>query len=65
MTNKHTEAYIMGIKEGRELLKANPDIDIEAVIANIKSTLQGFTGEVAEMLRGERDFWINQLKVRG
>lgn len=71
MTNKHTqytEAYIMGIKEGRQLLTANPDYtreDIQAIIANIKSTLRGFSGDVAEMLRGERDFWVNQLKVRG
>lgn len=58
-------AYIVGIKEGRSLLKANPDYkreDIQAIIANIKSTLKGFSGDVAQMLRGELDFWNNQLK---
>ncbi len=63
----YSKAYIEGIKEGRQLLKANPNYtrdDIEAIITNVKSTLKGFTGEVADMLRGERDFWINQLKTR-
>jgi hypothetical protein len=65
--NTVSAAYIMGIKEGRKLLQSNPDFtreDIQVIISNIKSTLRGFSGDVAEILRGERDFWINQLKQK-
>jgi hypothetical protein len=61
-----TQAYIMGIKEGRALLTACPGLDrveILDILDNITSTLKrGFSGDVADMLRGERDFWKNQLK---
>lgn len=59
-----TDSYLMGIREGREYLKRyNPTADeAREVLANIESTLRrGFGSEVAEMLRGERDFWRNQL----
>ena len=60
-----THAYILGIKEGRALLTATPDLDrteIRDILDNITSTLKrGFSGDVADMLRGERDFWRNQL----
>ena len=63
-----TQAYIMGIKEGRALLTATPSldrVDIMDIIDNLTSTLKrGFSGDVADMLRGERDFWKNQLKGR-
>ncbi len=61
-----TQAYIMGIKEGRAMLTATPDLDradMIDILDNITSTLKrGFSGDVADMLRGERDFWKNQLK---
>lgn len=61
-----TQAYIMGIKEGRSLLTAEPSLDrveILDIIDNLTSTLKrGFSGDVADMLRGERDFWKNQIK---
>ena len=60
-----SQSYLMGIREGREYLKHfKPDLDaMQGVLANIKSTLRmGFSGEVGDMLRGERDFWINQIK---
>lgn len=63
-----SHAYITGIKEGRELLKQNPNYncdDIQAIIENTNDTLKGFTGDVADMLRGERDFWKHQLKTKG
>lgn len=69
MTKTISQAYILGIKEGRALLKANPDFnrdDMMAILDNIKSTLKmGFASDVAEMLRGERDFWKHQLKIKG
>lgn len=61
-----SQAYILGIKEGRALLTATPDLDradILDIIDNLTSTIKrGFSGDVADMLRGERDFWKNQLK---
>jgi len=61
-----SQAYIMGIKEGRALLTAEPSFsrsEILDIIDNLTSTLKrGFAGDVADMLRGERDFWKNQLK---
>lgn len=62
-----SESYLMGIREGREYLKRfTPNLqDARDVLANIESTLRwGFSGggEVADMLRGERDFWRNQIK---
>lgn len=59
-----TQEYLAGIREGREYLKRfKPDLaDARAVLANVESTLKGFTGPVGDMLRGERDFWRNQIR---
>lgn len=60
-----TQAYILGIQEGRALLTATPDLDradMIDILDNITSTLKrGWSAEVADMLRGERDFWKHQL----
>ena len=58
--------YLMGIKEGRELLKAsNPDLDMmRAYLASTIATMREFSaGPVKDMLKGERDFWQNQIKL--
>lgn len=60
-----TAEYLEGIREGRGYLRRfNPGRDeIRELIGNIESTLRGFRGgPVADLLRGERDFWRNQLR---
>lgn len=57
-----TAEYLMGIKEGREQLdKISP----QEAIDNLNRTIKGFSASspVGQMLRGERDFWRNQLKL--
>ena len=61
-----TQEYLMGIKEGREILKkyGTELITIEERINNLKSTLKGFekSSPVGQILLGELDFWKNQAK---
>ena len=61
-----TEEYIMGVKEGREILEkyGTENFSIQERIDNLKSTLKGFskTSSVGQMLLGELDFWKNQVK---
>lgn len=61
-----TAEYIMGIKEGRECLEkyGTSDVTIQDRLDNLNSTIKGFTARspVGQMLRGERDFWLLQLK---
>ena len=60
-----TQEYIDGICEGREYKKRfNPDRqDIDRIIQNIRETMKMFSGgPVKDMLRGELDFWKNQIK---
>ncbi|WP_137923916.1 hypothetical protein [Cupriavidus sp. 2SB] len=62
-----TAEYLMGIKEGREILAnhGTSDISIDDRIANLRSTIEGFAAStpVGQMLRGERDFWLHQQKL--
>lgn len=62
-----TAEYLMGIKEGREILAKHgvADISIEDRIGNLRSTIKGFAAntQVGQMLRGERDFWLHQQKM--
>jgi hypothetical protein len=64
--NTVTQEYLMGIKEGRELLNkyGTEQIMIEERIDNLNRTIKGFAASspVGQMLRGERDFWTNQKK---
>ncbi|MDB4726429.1 hypothetical protein OAF54_03240 [bacterium] len=61
----YSQAYIDGIKEGRQYLnrfKCNKH-DMQDNIDNIKSTMKGFSvGPVKDMLKGELDFWKAQIK---
>lgn len=55
--------YIEGIKEGREaLIKYGKGI-AQDELDNLIRTLKGFdaASPVGQMLRGERDFWKNQV----
>lgn len=60
-----TQAYLLGIREGRETLamfqrEGMADCaTIRAHLANCRA--KGFSGDMAEFTRGERDFFARQL----
>lgn len=61
-----TQEYINGIREGRALWRnmspTEREIDAPAILANVEATMRQFSpGPVKDLLRGERDFWRNQL----
>lgn len=68
--DKVSQAYLMGIRDEREILEAEiaaGETDLpklaEDMLASVKRTLaQGFAGEMAQYMRGSRDFWANQVK---
>lgn len=59
-----TDSYIDGIKEGREWLRLHGMDDAADVLANVTATARQFDAQspVGQILRGERDFWRNQLR---
>ena len=59
-----TAEYLEGIKEGRAAFKQHGLSIAHDELANLNSTIKGFAASspVGQMLRGERDFWRNQLK---
>ncbi|MDE2426685.1 MAG: hypothetical protein KGO96_12335 [Elusimicrobia bacterium] len=71
MPATYSQAYLLGIREGRALLKArqtagdSPAELLElarATHANCVDNLaRHFSGDMAEAFRGERDFWANQI----
>lgn len=62
-----TAEYLEGIREGREWFKRYGIADAAAVLDNLERTIKGFAADtpVGQMLRGERDFWRNQIRKRG
>jgi hypothetical protein len=66
-----SHAYLLGLRDERQLLKAEQAKGLQClagfareILTNIESTLrQGFSGEMAEYMRGGRDFWRQQLKT--
>ena len=56
--------YINGIKEGRQAFERDGLAHADDELRNLNSTLRGFSADspVGQMLRGERDFWRNQIK---
>lgn len=66
MAATYTQAYLLGIREGRAMLKqfaadglANV-ATYRAVVANLKAT-SGLSGEAAEFRNGEVAFWRGQI----
>ena len=62
-----SDAYLLGISEGRDLLRTlqaqggyNPAIDAPAMLASARLGLKGQSGTMAQVARGEIDFWRNQ-----
>jgi len=61
-----SESYLLGIAEGRELLRQygpwSRD-DMQRMAENLHDLArQGFAPEMRDMFKGERDFWRNQLR---
>jgi hypothetical protein len=69
-TQTVTTSYLLGINEGRQFkrrcIEAGDTIDrafIADHIATIERVMaQGFGSTMRDFMRGERDFWRNQLK---
>jgi len=64
-TKTVTQYYLEGIKEGRETFKREGIEHAQAHIENLKATIKRFAANspVGQMLRGELDFWKNQIKI--
>ena len=70
MTKTVTDTYLMAITDERAVLKqaiADGETDLAQLardmLANIEATYaRGWSGEMAEYMRGSRDFWRNQAK---
>ena len=66
MTTKTvTQEYLMGIHDARQLFLRYGADDAHDYLANINLTIKAFdaASPVGQMLRGERDFWRNQIKT--
>jgi hypothetical protein len=59
-----TAEYLMGIREGRETLRRCGVNVATQELDNLTRTCRMFGAQsaVGQLLRGERDFWRNQLK---
>jgi len=60
-----TAEYLDGIREGRAWLREHGAEDAPALLDNLNRTCRMFAAQspVGQMLRGERDFWRNQIKL--
>lgn len=65
MTTTVTQEYLAGICEGREIFKREGLAYAHDHIAILRTTSKGFAASspVGQMLRGELDFWRNQLRM--
>ena len=69
MTKTVSSTYLMALTNGRAVLKqaiADGETDLAQLardmLANIETTYaRGWSGEMAEYMRGSRDFWLNQV----
>ena len=63
-TKTVTAEYLMGIREGREALRSYGAGIAAQELDTLTRTCRMFAAStpVGQMLRGERDFWRNQLK---
>jgi hypothetical protein len=66
MPSTYSAEYIAGIQEGRQLKRlTNPDLAMMREFhASCVATMREFSaGPVKDLLKGERDFWQNQIKI--
>lgn len=63
-TTMVTAEYIDGIKEGRASFSKHGMGIANDELSNLDRTIKGFpaSSPVGQLLRGERDFWRNQIK---
>jgi len=60
-----SDAYILGIKEGRSTLSNNPDFtlsDMQACFEQCKRLALSHSQPMKDVFKGESDFWLNQIK---
>jgi hypothetical protein len=59
--------YLDGIREGRRIFKLEGLANAAQELDNLNRTCRRFDAQspVGQMLRGERDFWKNQIKKAG
>lgn len=59
-----TSSYVDGIREGREWLNLHGADDAPTLLDNLTRTARLFDAQspVGQMLRGERDFWKQQVR---
>ncbi len=59
-----TAEYLDGILTGRGIFKIEGNDNAAAHLDNLNRTIAGFdaSSPVGQHLRGERDFWRNQIK---
>jgi hypothetical protein len=59
-----TQAYLEGIREGREVFKQEGAEYARDHIKCLRATIKGFSpnSEIGQMLRGELAFWRNQVR---
>jgi hypothetical protein len=60
-----TESYLLGIKDGREYLKANPATTLAECEEHAKicaALVKQHAGDMKDFHRGERDFWRGQCE---
>lgn len=60
-----SDAYILGIKEGRSFLSNNPGMtkdDMQSAMANCSSNMASHSQPMKDIFKGQRDFWRNQIK---
>ena len=64
-TQSVSQEYLMGIRDARAVFRAEGMIDAHAHLDNLNRTIKNFdaSSPVGQMLRGERDFWRNQIKT--
>ncbi len=64
MTKSVTSSYLEGIQEGRATFRKEGMVMAKNHLANLRLTIATFSASspVGQFLRGERDFWINQIK---
>jgi len=67
MTATYTQAYIIGIKEGRSFLDNNPDLtttEKRECLDTAKRLMKQYSGCMKDCFKGERDFWKLQIKMK-
>lgn len=60
-----SQEYLIGIKEGRSFLSANPDLTKQEMAECKESArvlMLKHSQPIKDLFKGEYDFWVNQIK---